>query len=102
MIDNEDEDEKFYLHRRISDTREKDDGNAILRFYLRYREFLHIAGFIVLLAFTLGGSWTTWQAQAKDIENLKTRMTVQEYTSGRILQSLDDIKDFLHVPERRE
>lgn len=92
MTDNEDE--KFYLHRRISDV----PGNIFLQFYLQYREFIHIAGFIVLLAFTLGGNWTTWQAQAKDIENLKTRMTVQEYASGRILQSLEDIKDFLHVP----
>lgn len=81
---------------------EPDKENPLVKLYTQYKEIINVCGFVLLMAFTLGGSWTKWEAQAQDIENLKTRTSNLEYQSGRILQSLDDIKDFLHVPQRRQ
>jgi hypothetical protein len=74
------------------------DKPSWVAFYSRYKELIHVAGFLLLFAFTLGGNWTKYQAQAQDIDDLKNRTTRLEYAAVQVLQNLQDIKDFLHVP----
>lgn len=58
----------------------------------------HICTVIVIAVFTAGGYWTKWQAQAETLSAHEMRITTLEQQEGTVLQSLQDIKDFLGVP----
>lgn len=71
------------------------------RLWENYAVYFHITGFIILVVFMSGNYWSKWQAQAADIDDLKGRMTRQEIISTQVVQKLDDIMAYLHVPQRR-
>ena len=76
-----------------------DEAKGVIALYLKYKELAHVAGFLILLIFTLGTNWNKWEAQGEDIKDLKSRTSKLEYTNAQILQNLLDIRDFLHVPQ---
>lgn len=76
-------------------------NDTFKKLYARYRETIHIAGFVILLSFSVGGYWTKWQAMGAELDTHELRISKLEYQSGQVLQSLEDIKYYLHIPPRK-
>lgn len=70
------------------------------RLWENYSVYFHMAGFLILAVFMAGEFFSGAQADSLDVKDLKYRMDIQEKTSVQIIQRLDDIKEFLHVPSR--
>ena len=74
--------------------------NLFQRIWDSYAGVFHIIAFIVMVIFMSGSYWTKWQAQASQIDGHEIRIAVLEHQNTQIVQHLEDIMDYLHVPQR--
>lgn len=78
------------------------DLSRAKRIWENYSYVFHLVSFLVLAVFLAGGWWSKAQEESSDVQSLKVRMEGQEKVSVQIMQSLNDIKFYLHIPESRE
>lgn len=85
----------------MTELKRDSDKNFMKRLWENYAIYFHMVGFCILVIFMVGNYWSKWQAQGAELDAHEIRIKALEQQSTQVIQRLDDIMDYLHVPQRR-
>ena len=70
--------------------------------YDQWSPAVQLAGFLIMVSFTVGIYFSQFTAMAATVEKHDTRLLVIENHYAHIEQKLNDLCDYLRVPQRRQ